>query len=82
MHDPDNTDQHPPTPVSLSPSNAPLTRSDDAGPSCPAACLSSIEVAKAIGLKPVGDDPKQQVAAEMFRGSVAKIRSANEPAIP
>jgi len=28
MRDPDNTHPHPPTPISLSPSNAPRTRSD------------------------------------------------------
>jgi hypothetical protein len=28
MHDPDSTDPHPPTPISLSPSNAPQTRFD------------------------------------------------------
>src|SRR5215475_8199799 len=27
-----------------------------------------IEVTKTIGLEPVGEDPKQEIAAEMFRG--------------
>src|SRR5262249_41835526 len=31
-----------------------------------------IEVTKAIGLKPIGDDPKQQIAGKMFGGGLAK----------
>jgi len=31
-----------------------------------------IEVTKSVGLEPVGDDPKQQIASEMFRGRLAK----------
>jgi hypothetical protein len=31
-----------------------------------------IEVTKSVGLEPVGDDPKQEIAAEMFRGRLAK----------
>jgi hypothetical protein len=31
-----------------------------------------VEVAKAISLKPVGDDPKQQTAGEMFGRRLAK----------
>src|SRR4029077_12500892 len=31
-----------------------------------------IEVTKAIGLEPVGEDPKQEIAGEMLRGRLAK----------
>ena len=31
-----------------------------------------IEVTKSVGLEPVGYNPKQQMAGEMFRGRLAK----------
>ena len=31
-----------------------------------------IEVTKPVGLEPVNDDPKQEIAGEMFRGRLAK----------
>jgi hypothetical protein len=31
-----------------------------------------IEVTKSVGLEPVGDDPKQEIAGEMLRGRLAK----------
>ena len=38
-----------------------------------------IEVTKTIGLESVGDDPKQQIAGEMFRGRLAKCIPPTNP---
>jgi hypothetical protein len=37
------------------------------------------EVTKSIGLEPVGDDPKQQIAAKMLRGRLAKCVPPTNP---
>jgi hypothetical protein len=41
-----------------------------------------IEVTKSVGLEPVGDDPKQEIAGEMFRGRLAKCVPPTNPQPP
>jgi len=38
-----------------------------------------VEVTKPIGLEPIGHDPKQQIAGEMFGSGLAKNVSPSDP---